>query len=132
MTCFWNGLIDAIGPDDIKHYLKLTSINPNSFVQALKESNAQTPNVEWNGEPLRECQLVENFTAVNELDVRTINSGYFCSTCDPFLFLISHIFNVNINHRYLNASIAYTVEDPRYTISCNSSRSHFTAIPRKR
>ena len=49
----------------------------------------------------------ENREHILSFDSTTINRGYDCSTCDPFLLLISELFEVDISHDYNGNIISY-------------------------
>ena len=122
MTCFWDGILTALGP----------AINSKQthqqFIQTLKDQNVKTTDVRWNDKPLTEKEMDENCEAVNCFNISTINSGYYCSCCDPFLLLICQIFKINIDHKYNNSSIKYTyagTNGPNNTLKFASDRGHF-------
>ena len=72
---------------------------------------------------LEECKR-----AVDELDIKSIHNGYLCSTCDPYLILVSDIFNVNIQHKYLNSTIEYKNiknNNNNRSIYVKSNQGHF-------
>jgi len=125
MSCFWDELVQrlkeihAISPGTDSHGLSIL----------LKEKNVKTVGVKWQGYHISEQQMIENFNHVRNYDVNTIGNGYDCSTCDPFLLLVSEVFRVNIHHMYLNTPIYYTRactcrEFP--TLRFASSSSHFS------
>ena len=90
----------------------------------LKENNKFTHNVRWNGEVLTKKQLEENFQHVKDYDVKTINNGYLCSTFDPFLLLISEIYNVKVINNYMDYKIIYDNINSRKEITINNNNSH--------
>ncbi len=113
MTCFWDGLISALGEERIKNVLnyKITKKKKNNvkkFIQALKKKNIKTVNVLWNDEKISSKLLGENMVAINSLNIEAIGHGYLCSCCEPFLFLIAQLFDVNIKHEYFKTTIKYT------------------------
>ena len=116
MTCFWDGLINALGEPLLKQVLKCTIkkkiTSPKKFVKALKQKNEPTKDVEWNGPPMteefREKFLEENRKFIKEFDVDSIDDGYYCRADDPFLFLVSQLFGVTIEHDLVGNRMTYT------------------------
>ena len=106
MSCFWdtiivrmrNRLLENINKDDI---------NPKNIVDFLKKHNIKTLNVKWNGDFLSKQQLIENQEHIKNYNIDTVNEGYLCSTCDPFLLLLCEIYNIDIHNNYLNNNIIY-------------------------
>ena len=72
------------------------------------------------GEPVE-----ENVEAIKEYDVNQVQNGYYCSTCDPFLFLLADYLNINIEHNYDGNKMIYMQKNnSRYTIKISSDRGH--------
>lgn len=111
MTCFWDGIIQSLLKNKI--IPNNSSKKPIDFVKYLKEHNKKTINVTCNNEKLTDKQLQENYEHINQLKIENINQGYDCSTFDPFLFLVSQHFQVDIIHRYCNIPIKYTYTLPK-------------------
>lgn len=97
MSCFWNTLIKNLN-------LKKTC---KEFIIELKNKNTKTKLIKWNNIFLSNHELKNNYKHINLLNENLYNSGYDCSTCDPVLLLISKLYNVNINHQYLNNIMKY-------------------------
>ena len=95
MTCFWDGILNRLTEEDFKQF-NIKKPKNKEFVLFLKKHNQQTTHVSWNNESLTKKQLEENFTHVKDFDVNTIGGGYFCSTFEPFLLLVSQLFQVNL------------------------------------
>lgn len=115
MTCFWDGLIRSFTVKRLNEVLGgKGKPSPQQFVKLLKHNNVKTVDVLWNDEELRDQELQENFDRIKELNIQSINRGYDCSGCDPFLLLISQLFKVDIFHtqqklRYVGGgTIKYT------------------------
>lgn len=128
MTCFWNGILAALDVQSINNTFgtkSKTKPNPRQFAQQLKNKNTKTTYVKWNGKPLTDKELEENFEAIKCYNISTIGRGYDCSCCDPFLLLVSQLFKVNISHRFNNANIRYTFKDTKKTLNFASNRGHF-------
>jgi len=126
MTCFWTGLIKAITPQLITTVLKCNP-SPQYFINALKQHNHMNYHVNWQDSPISQQQKEEIFIHIQEYDVSKIYDGYFCSCCDPFIILISHVFQININHTFNGYLIKYTIDNPKGTINIFSNMGHFWA-----
>ena len=128
MSCFWDSLIKSISDDDKNQYFNTVvdaSLNPHNFVVILKEINKLTNNVIWNNQELTEQQLNENKDAVNEYDKNMTSAGYYCSTFDPFLFLLVEYLEIEINHNYNGTMINYkNKKNNRYVINISSDSGH--------
>ena len=109
MTCFWNGILSSLINDDFNKIGVDTKPNIKLFIELLKQKNAPTDNILWQNYKLTPKQIEENMEHIKSFDINTINSGYFCSTCDPFLLLIASVFKVNIEHKYNNIKIGETL-----------------------
>ena len=107
MSCFWDTLINRLKKEDISKLLNITDYTPKVFSNALKNENKKIENVLWNGNTLSEKEKIENFEHIKEYDINTIKNGYLCSTCDPFLILLSEIFQIKIIHHYDGVIINY-------------------------
>lgn len=105
MTCFWDGLIKGI--EDFTPIGLSGKPSQINFVNALKKNNKRCKNIYWNGTKLRDQEIEEMYQAIEDFDSNSIYNGYLCSTCDCFLSLICEIFNVNIDHNYLNNIMKY-------------------------
>lgn len=132
MTCFWDGILNALEPNDFTMLSKTygrftvhTKPTNKNFVKLLKENNSKTNHIKWQGNVLSDKELNENFIHIKNFDENSISKGYYCSTCDPFLCLISKIFKVNIIHKYLKNTIEYTNTSSKKTIHFSSNRGHF-------
>ena len=122
MTCFWDGILRALQKDAKQ---RIGNCNHTNFIHYLKKNNKKTNDVKWNGYTLSNQELTEHYNAVSQYNIGKIRNGHLCSTCDSFLLLICDIFNVNIQHRYMNTTIRYNKKDARRTIHFASNRGHF-------
>lgn len=125
MTCFWDGLLGCLHPNDFSKIGISKKPSTCGFVSLLKNKNKITENVLWQDTKLTDKFKKECFDAINELDVKSINRGYLCSTCDPFLILVSELFKVNIIHKYCNVIIKYKCINAVKTINVKSNKGHF-------
>jgi len=124
MSCFWDTLIKNIKKEDLTNILNITTTKPLDFCNGLKGMNCKTENVFWNGSRITEKQYEENIEWINEYQPNTIGNGYDCSTFDPFLFLITEIFQIEIQHHYNGTFIQYQYKNPRYSIKIQSNKGH--------
>jgi len=106
MSCFWDTLINRLN-NDLKKCMD-TPVNPTNFVIFLKAYNQTTINVRWNGKELTKQQCQENYSHINDYDISTINNGYDCSCCDPFLLLVCEIMMIDIHNNYIGTNIIYS------------------------
>jgi hypothetical protein len=132
MTCFWDGLIQALIKSQtnllgITNILGITGkLNAVSFSESLKKKNCMTDNIIWNNESLSEQFKQENMQMISDFELSTINKGYLCSSCDPFLLLISQIFRIDINHDYNGYNIIYkNSQSNGNNINVSSNKGHF-------
>ena len=90
MTCFWDSILSVLNNDDFRIISPSTKKMSNKkFVIFLKNNNTKTVDIIWNNEKLTKQQMEENFEHVKDFDQNSIKNGYLCSTCDPFLLLVS-------------------------------------------
>ena len=124
---FLGSLIKSIQNDDLNTYFdnQNIQINPHNLATILKNVNKKTPDILWNDSELTEKLMEENIEAIKEYDVKQVQNGYYCSTCDPFLFLLADYLEITIIHNYNNHIMNYSHKNNnRYTIKINSDRGH--------
>lgn len=130
MTCFWDGMLASLTGDDRQRL----GMNPSrrgtvqQLIQCLKHANCETKAMQWQGVMLRSQELKQNVEHVNAYDARTANQGYLCSTCDPFLALLSYLIKKKIRLNYCGHIIEFAPCDATdaaktYCYKCN--RGHF-------
>lgn len=125
MSCFWDGLLRRLDGNDLE-ILKLDKKpSAQQFAIHLKKLNKLCNNVVWNEQKLSTQFLYECRNAINEYDPNTVNKGYFCSTCDPFLILLCDLLNISLVHNYNGNIVKYDVKSPRKTFNCSSNTRHF-------
>lgn len=124
MACFWNGFIKGLSTKKLEE--KKINKKPIDFIKYLKENNKKTTSMNWCDSELTEKQLDENFNAIKEYEPKNFNNGYLCSTFDPFIFLIGELFDVSIEHKYLNNTIKYkNKKNPNKILLFGSNKGHF-------
>lgn len=135
MTCFWDGIIQALKKNKLMSHEILEntafkkSSNARTLVELVKEKNRTCESVNWNNEKLSGKQMEENIEHIKNIDVGTIGQGYLCSSCEPVLVLICELFQVDIEHRYVRSPVSYRCDigqGPKKLLRFNSSNSHFT------
>jgi len=113
MTCFWDGLMAALGKRRITATLGAKATRkPTRFVEALKRHNRPACHVLHDNQRPSQQFLAECQRAVRELDVSRIGAGYWCSSSDPFLWLVCELFGVNVVHHYRGHQVTYTYAGP--------------------
>ena len=115
MTCFW---------DAIRNCLNISEGN-EQFICMLKNENRKCTSVKWNNEKFTDKQLEENFEHVKNFNEKTINNGYDCSICDPFLILICEKYKARITHTFLSYPMVYECEQVEREMTFRSDRGHF-------
>lgn len=126
MACFWNSIIDRLNKDEyfkkINNNIKLI---PEHLILSLKENNRKTNNIIWQNNELTNKQKEENFEHIKLYNVKDIYNGYYCSTFDPFLFLICDLFDISITNYYNNNKIEYNNKfKSRYTMILYNNKGH--------
>lgn len=124
MTCVWSALLSGI-PRDVFGSVRISQ--PKDLVEYLKNHNVRTDHVKFNGSVLSDKRKDENYEAIGYFDVRSIYGGYFCAFEDPFLFLVSEIFGINIRHVFNGHVAEYEVGGDRW-IHLRSSMSHMNFV----
>lgn len=108
MTCVWNALLMGIPKDLYRDGSNITQ--PLQLVEYLKKYNCETIHVKINKTFLSEKRIAENLEAISSFNSSSIYGGYFCAFEDPFLFLVSELFKLNIKHT-INGHIAEYIYD---------------------
>lgn len=126
--CFWNGILSKLNDEDYKfaNFNFIQSTNKiNFFIEQLISKNTRTNKIQWQNSLLSKKEINENFEHVQNFNKSSINNGYDCSTCDPFLLLITELFQLEIVHQYCGNNILYKADNPRKKILFYSNRGHF-------
>ena len=126
--CFWNGILSKLSDEDYKfaNFNFNQSTNKiNFFIEQLISKNTRTNKIQWQNSLLSKKEINENFEHVQNFNKSSINYGYDCSTCDPFLLLITELFQLEIVHHYCGNNILYKADNPRKKILFYSNRGHF-------
>ena len=127
--CFWNGILCKLNDEDYKfanfYFNKTKDNRAISLIEQLKSKNLKTNKIQWQNTLLSKKELEENFEHVQNFNIKSINKGYDCSSCDPFLLLITEIFQLEIIHQYCGNNISYKADKPRKKILFYSNRGHF-------
>lgn len=125
MTCFWDSIISCLTIEDFKLLGVNKKLNREKLIQQLKNKNCLVDTL-WQGKSLKEQEKKEHYQAVKCYNIKGIYNGHLTSVCDSFLLLLSHLLNINIQHKYLNHNIFYcTPKIVRKTLKFKSNRGHF-------
>jgi hypothetical protein len=125
MTCFWDGILNKLTPQDFSSY-HIKKPNNKNFVSFLQKHNMKTNMIKWNDTIVSKQQMNEHFTHIKDFQVNSIYDGYFCSTFEPFLFLICQLFKVNIDHCYCGIVMKYRYPNGIRVLKFKSNKNHFT------
>ena len=126
MTCFWDGILQALDNSDFQVVGYNNRLNRQQLINVLKTKNVEIEDVTWNGKKLTKQEMKEHYEAIKDYNINGINRGHLCSSCDSFLLLICQVFNVNIKHSYINVDIEYKNEKvQRKTLQFASNHGHF-------
>jgi hypothetical protein len=126
MTCFWDSIISSLTIEDFKLLGVNKKLNREGLIQQLKNKNCLVDTL-WQGKPLKEQEKKEHYEAIKCYNIKGIYNGHLTSVCDSFLLLLSHLLNINIQHKYLNINISYCTSNPvRKTLYFKSNKGHFS------
>ena len=132
MTCFWDGILNGLQKTDLNLY-DISNKNKEAFITFLKSKNSHElfKKVRWNGFLLKEQEIKEHIEMIKNYNIKGIYNGHLTSTCDGFLLLITSLFKLNINHRYLSCLIRYKYDgNSRGIMNVSSNRGHFQFVSR--
>lgn len=130
MTCFWDSIISKINKNDFHTFNLLSKPKPLDFCNLLIQQNTNTNNISWktsiNNEilSLTEKQKKENYEHIQSFQSNSIQNGYYCSTFDPFLFLIAELFHISIINNFNQSIISYLHTNPKYSIHLHNNTTH--------
>lgn len=125
MSCFWKSILKNLDINDFKKLKIYHKPKCKDFIVFLKNNIIKITNVKWNGESLSEQFINDAMQHVKNFDVKQINKGYECSSCDPVLILISELFTINVSHTFNNHTIInYTNENAMKTIYLFDNGKH--------
>ena len=126
MTCFWDSITSCLTIEDFKLLGVNKKLNREELIQQLKNKNCLVDTL-WQGKSLKEQEKKEHYEAIKCYNIKGIYNGHLTSICDSFLLLLSHLLNINIQHKYLNTNIIYcTPKTVRKTLHFRSNRGHFS------
>ena len=124
MTCFWNGIINSLAYNDLE-ILDIKSKNIYNLIDSLKNKNCEYTGVKWQNNVINRHQINENIEHIKCYDKNTAGQGYLCSTCDPFLILLSYLLKIDIIHNYCGNIIKYTNNNSSKCFYYKSNSGHF-------
>ena len=128
--------LDKVDLNNLRIILKdIRKTNISDLILLLIKYNRKCENVLWNDGVLSDKLLEEGFNHVKDFVENNgkpdnissiVNAGYLCSVCDPFLILICELFEVQIEHQYLNNTMIYINKNGlRRVLSFFSDQGHF-------
>lgn len=126
MTCFWDSILASINQEDYKLFGE-KKMNNQQFIQKLKDKNKISDTL-WQNQPLRNQEKKEHFEAIKGYNISGIGGGHLTSICDSFLLLICDLLKINIEHRFLNIDIKYSIPHARKTLRFKSNKGHFSRL----
>jgi hypothetical protein len=117
MSCFWDGLRKVFNP----------KVNNSDFITYLKNKSTTTMiNIIWQGEKLSEQLIKSNREHIKDFDIKSVNKGYDCSSCDPFLILVAQIYECTIHLDYNKHQVVYlNPKFPKTIKKFGNNRGHF-------
>ena len=127
MTCFWDGILTHLRPDERRHM--------GSDAAGLKEyfarQNRLASRCMWQGSMMRPQQLQEHVSWIRD-DTTPVSQGHDTSTCDPYLCLLVDLLGVDVVHNYAGSPIHYMFarvnrDTPVRTLRFRSNHGHFWA-----
>ena len=116
MSCFWTSLFSRGLFHDCKEVTCARDIIPY-----LKKHNTRAPII-VNGNLLREKQMTENIDAITELKDSYFCNGYWTSTSDPVLCLLSFLTNTHVIHEWHLTPKVTIVYSPLKDIENNTKK----------
>lgn len=135
MTCFWTGILKQLNKLDndlINQVFGVKPINVSHLNELIKkisgDENTNTNQVIWQKENISSQMMKENKERIASIDVKQINHGYLCSSCDPVLILLCQLMKMDIDHKFCNVLVKYEYigNDKRSELmQFYSNRGHF-------
>ena len=125
MTCFWDSILSSLNQEDFNLLGEKKKTNRIEFIKILKNKNKLT-NTLWQNKPLKNQEKKEHFEAIKNYNISGIRNGHLTSICDSFLLLICDLLKINIEHRFLNTTIIYSISNFRKTVRFKSNKGHFS------
>jgi hypothetical protein len=125
MTCFWDSILSSLNQEDFNLLGEKKKTNRIEFIKILKNKNKLT-NALWQNKPLKNQEKKEHFEAIKDYNISGIRNGHLTSICDSFLLLICDLLKINIEHRFLNTTIIYSISNSRKTVRFKSNKGHFS------
>ena len=89
MSCFWNAIIRETSEKDYKKYNSIKPTNANKLIKFFKENNSKIKNILWNNEKISNKFIEECYDHIKGIP-NNGNNGYFCSSCEPIMFLMCY------------------------------------------
>ena len=129
MSCFWISIKSALNADECKKLGVPQNANLATIIKAIKMKNRSTGDVLWQGQELSPRNLAENLVHVATYRADSHSTGYWTSSCDPFLLLLAQLLRWKIIHEYAGEKIMYKHTACQRHVRFRSSRTHFSYVP---
>ena len=127
MTCFWDGILHAMRPDERRHF----GPGPGDLKAFMILHNRPATNCLWQHQPMRDQEHREHVEWIRD-DTVPVANGHDTSTCDPYLCLLVELLGVDISHNYNGTPVSYTFKRtgrlPVRVLRFCSNAAHFWAV----
>ena len=122
MTCVWNAILSRMSGEEIQLLERKTPIALVKWVKSLK---MKTPDVQVNGNSLKQKEMEENIERIR--NINNIYNGYDMSSSDPLLIVLSQRLGWEIRFKFVNTNliIKNTKKINPKIVNFRSSRTHF-------
>ena len=128
MACFWKACLKKISKEDINQICgagkQHTPVNFALGLKRINETHTISDNITWQNQAITGQQKNEFREWIRTYRVESIPNGKLTGIMDPFFILLSDVFYINIRHQYLNHTIEYKTNHPKYTVSFKSNQGH--------
>jgi len=131
MACFWQGIINLLDLSEMNLIFKTNFHRkplPKKFIKFLIKNNIHINDIKHNNKNLSANEILENYEHIKLINYKKIGNGYLCSTSDPILFLICHLFEYNIKHDFCGTEIFYDHPNPKGLLIFGSNSTHFYSV----
>ena len=72
MTCFWDGILQALDNSDFQVVGCNNRLNRRQLIDLLKNKNVEIEDVTWNGKKLTKQEMKEHFEAIKDYNINNI------------------------------------------------------------
>jgi hypothetical protein len=123
MSCFYDALVQGLKNHP---FAKAHGVsNALSMQSCLKSCNTPAVNATWNGQTLSDKILrEENVKHINHMKPRFVKNYYACSSCDPALLLLCHLFKIKVCTHGACGNSVYSHYAPDWELHLVMSNGH--------